>query len=83
MNTIRALVVDDEKPSRDRLQHLLTRDTRVEFVGCCASGAEVLELGCRIVESARRVITAPWLSLSSRRFLLRPWPSPPNSSDGN
>ena len=44
MNTIRALVVDDEKPSRDRLQHLLTRDTRVEFVGCCASGAEVLEL---------------------------------------
>jgi two-component system, LytTR family, response regulator len=44
MNTIRALVVDDEKPSRDRLQRLLTRDTRVEFVWCCASGAEVLEL---------------------------------------
>lgn len=44
MNTIRALVVDDEKPSRDLLQHLLTRDTRVEFVRCCASGAEVLEL---------------------------------------
>ena len=47
MNTIRALVVDDEKPSRDRLQRLLTRDTRVEFVGCCASGAEVLELARR------------------------------------
>jgi two-component system, LytTR family, response regulator len=47
MNTIRALVVDDEKPSRERLHRLLTRDTRVEFTWCCASGAEVLELARR------------------------------------
>jgi two-component system, LytTR family, response regulator len=44
MNPIRALVVDDEKPGRERLRQLLIRDARVELAGCCASGAEVLEL---------------------------------------
>jgi two-component system LytT family response regulator len=44
MNPIRAVAVDDEKPGRERLRRLLTRDSRIELAGCCASGAEVLEL---------------------------------------
>ena len=43
MQTIRALIVDDEKPGRERLRRLLARDNRVELVGCCAGGAEALE----------------------------------------
>ena len=39
---VRVLVVDDEKPARERLRNLLTRDGRVELVGCCVSGAEAL-----------------------------------------
>ncbi len=42
MNIIRVLVVDDEKPARERLRRLLGRDTRVELAGCCASGAEAI-----------------------------------------
>lgn len=42
MNTIRVLAVDDEKPARERLRRLLTRDSRVQLVACCASGAEAL-----------------------------------------
>jgi two-component system LytT family response regulator len=44
MNPIRALAVDDEKPGRERLRRLLIRDARVELAGCCASGAEALDL---------------------------------------
>jgi CheY-like chemotaxis protein len=51
MNTIRALVVDDEKPGRERVRRLLTRDTRVELMACCAGGAEALEA----VRAAERV----------------------------
>ena len=43
MRTIRALIVDDEKPGRERLRRLLARDNRVELLGCCAGGAEALE----------------------------------------
>ena len=43
MQTIRALIVDDEKPGRERLRRLLARDNRVQLVGCCAGGAEALE----------------------------------------
>jgi two-component system, LytTR family, response regulator len=42
MNTVRVLVVDDEKPARDRLRHLLDRDSRVEVAGCCVGGADAL-----------------------------------------
>jgi two-component system LytT family response regulator len=42
MNTIRVLVVDDEKPARERLRRLLSRDTRVTLAGCCAGGGEAL-----------------------------------------
>jgi two-component system, LytTR family, response regulator len=38
------LVVDDENPGRDRLRRLLMKDARVELAGCCASGAEALEI---------------------------------------
>ena len=44
VRTIRALIVDDEKPGRERLRRLLTRDDRVELSGCCAGGAEALEV---------------------------------------
>jgi two-component system, LytTR family, response regulator len=44
MTTIRALVVDDEKPARERLRRLLTADPRVEVVGVCAGGAEALRV---------------------------------------
>src|SRR5688572_17263446 len=43
MILIRALVVDDEKPGRERVRRLLARDARVELVGCSASGAEAIE----------------------------------------
>jgi len=44
MNTIRALIVDDEKPGRERLRRLLSRDARIELAGCCAGGVEALDL---------------------------------------
>jgi two-component system, LytTR family, response regulator len=43
MTLIRALVVDDEKPGRERVRRLLARDPRVELTGCSASGAEAIE----------------------------------------
>jgi two-component system LytT family response regulator len=48
--TIRALIVDDEKPARERLRRLLTRDGRTELAGSCAGGAEAVEM----VQSAAR-----------------------------
>jgi two-component system LytT family response regulator len=48
--TVRVLVVDDEKPARERLRRLLERDPRVEVVGCCVAGAEALQ----IVQEATR-----------------------------
>jgi two-component system, LytTR family, response regulator len=44
MNThVRVLVVDDEKPARERLRSLLKRDPRVDLIACCAGGAEALD----------------------------------------
>jgi two-component system LytT family response regulator len=43
MNTIRALVVDDEKPARERLRRMLSKDARVQVAGCCVGGAQALE----------------------------------------
>ncbi len=40
---LRVLIVDDEKPARERLRHLLKRDARVELVRCCGSGAEAID----------------------------------------
>src|SRR5262245_34572016 len=42
MTTVRVLVVDDEKPARERLRRLLTADARVELVACCGGGAEAI-----------------------------------------
>jgi two-component system, LytTR family, response regulator len=43
MRAARTLIVDDEKPARDRLRQLLARDSRVELTASCAGGAEALD----------------------------------------
>src|SRR3954451_1958716 len=43
MRTIRTLIVDDEKPARERLRRLLALEHRVELAGCCGGGAEAIE----------------------------------------
>jgi two-component system, LytTR family, response regulator len=44
MRIVRSLIVDDEKPARERLRRLVARDNRVELAGCCASGSEAIEI---------------------------------------
>ena len=45
MNTsIRVMVVDDEKPARERLRQLLQRDGRVDLVACSGNGAEAIHV---------------------------------------
>src|SRR5262245_45582571 len=48
---VRVLVVDDEKPARERLRRLLERDGRMQVAGCCVGGADAL----RVVREAARV----------------------------
>jgi two-component system LytT family response regulator len=43
MNTIRVLIVDDEKPGRERVRRLVVRDARLETVAVCSGGAEALD----------------------------------------
>lgn len=40
---LKTLVVDDEKPARDRLIHLLSKDKRVEVVGAAGNGPEAID----------------------------------------
>ncbi|HEY0376001.1 MAG TPA: LytTR family DNA-binding domain-containing protein [Pyrinomonadaceae bacterium] len=44
MRKISALIVDDEKPARQRLRDLLEKQPEVVVVGECASGAEAVRL---------------------------------------
>jgi two-component system, LytTR family, response regulator len=44
MQKISALIVDDEKPARQRLRDLLEKHSGVSVVGECASGAEAVRL---------------------------------------
>lgn len=44
VSQVRIVIADDEKPARDRLRHLLERDSRVELVGICTGGAEALSI---------------------------------------
>lgn len=44
MTKISALIVDDEKPARQRLRELLERQDDLEIIGECASGAEAVRL---------------------------------------
>lgn len=55
MNPIRAVIVDDEKPGRERLRRLLAKDGRVQLAGSCAGGKEVLELVCSAAADKREV----------------------------
>jgi len=50
MNAVRVLVVDDEKPARDRLRRLLERDRRMLVTDCVGGGADAL----RAVRDAAR-----------------------------
>ena len=52
---IRVLVVDDEKPGRERVRRLVSRDDRLELVAVCASGAEALEAIDEAEESGRPI----------------------------
>jgi DNA-binding LytR/AlgR family response regulator len=45
---LKTLVVDDEKPARERLIHLLAKDKRVELVGEASNGLEAVELAERL-----------------------------------
>jgi two-component system, LytTR family, response regulator len=59
---VRALVVDDEKPARERLFNLLKRDARVELVSCCAGGTEALS-AVRNAERAGRPVHVLFLDV--------------------
>lgn len=41
-NSVRVLVVDDERPGRDRLRRLVTRTDDIELAGVCSGGAEAI-----------------------------------------
>ncbi|MCH8843007.1 MAG: response regulator transcription factor [SAR324 cluster bacterium] len=43
MPALKTLVVDDEKPARDRLIHLLSKDERVEVVGEAGNGVDAID----------------------------------------
>jgi two-component system LytT family response regulator len=53
MQKISALIVDDEKPARQRLRDLLDKQPEVAVVGECASGAEAVRL---ILESETELL---------------------------
>ena len=55
MNTVRVLIVDDEKPGRERVRRLVSRDARLELAGVAASGAEALEMVDDAIEAGRPV----------------------------
>jgi two-component system, LytTR family, response regulator len=55
MNTIRVLIVDDEKPGRERVRRLVSRDARMEVIGVSAGGAEALEAVEDAAEAGRPV----------------------------
>jgi two-component system, LytTR family, response regulator len=42
MLRVRVVAVDDEKPARERLRHVLDHDPRVDLADCCQSGAEAV-----------------------------------------
>jgi two-component system LytT family response regulator len=44
MTRVSVLVVDDEKPGRERLRRLLEEDGRVQVVACCAGGADAVRM---------------------------------------
>jgi two-component system, LytTR family, response regulator len=44
MTRVRVLVVDDEKPARERLRRLLEADARVQLVACGGGGADAVRM---------------------------------------
>jgi len=61
-DAVRVLVVDDEKPARERLKNLLKRDARIELTGCCAGGSEALR-SLEEAERARRSVQVLFLDV--------------------
>jgi two-component system LytT family response regulator len=55
MTTIRVLIVDDEKPGRERVRRLVSRDARVELVAMCTGGTEALDAIDEAAEARRPV----------------------------
>lgn len=51
MDTIRAVIADDEKPARERLRRLVARSGRVALAACCSGGADVVETVQRAASS--------------------------------
>ena len=49
------LIVDDEKPGRERVRRLVARDPRVELAGVCSGGAEALDAVSDASEAGRPV----------------------------
>ena len=55
MSAIRVLIVDDEKPGRERVRRLISRDPRVEVVGLCGGGADAIATIAEAAEASRPV----------------------------
>jgi two-component system LytT family response regulator len=55
LRVARTLIVDDEKPARERLRRLLVRDTRVDLTASCGGGAEALDALRTVAEAGAPV----------------------------
>jgi two-component system LytT family response regulator len=62
MRALRVLVVDDEKPARQRLLALLRRESGVEIVGACGGGSDALD-GLRAAAAADRPVDVVFLDV--------------------
>ena len=58
MTPVRVLVVDDEKPARERLRALLKSDSRIVLMKTCASAAEAIEATLDAERAGTRVHAA-------------------------
>ncbi|MEO6526596.1 MAG: LytTR family DNA-binding domain-containing protein [Gemmatimonadaceae bacterium] len=62
MSALRVLIVDDEKPARQRLRALLGREAEMEIVGECGDGGEAID-ALRDAVVARRPVNVVFLDV--------------------